>query len=115
MSSLFVKHVLVVIIFINKCSPREALFDSFVKTDASFRSQLESHHKSRGTTMKDSHPGCTATAALIIKNKLFVANAGDCRTILCRSDHVFPLSKVTELVACILFDRFLMRCMSKDK
>lgn len=44
---------------------------------------------------KDWHPGCTAVASLIVRNKLFVANAGDCRTILCRAGDPVVLSKVS--------------------
>ncbi|KAK6125187.1 hypothetical protein DH2020_041073 [Rehmannia glutinosa] len=42
---------------------------------------------------KDSHPGCTAITALVVKNKLFVANAGDCRTIICRTGKPYALSR----------------------
>ncbi|KAI5341895.1 hypothetical protein L3X38_009770 [Prunus dulcis] len=37
--------------------------------------------------------GIPVAAAFIVGNKLFVANAGDCRTILCRAGHLFVLSK----------------------
>ncbi|KAL2664183.1 hypothetical protein AAZV13_02G144100 [Glycine max] len=42
---------------------------------------------------KDWHPGCTAIAILIVRNKLFVANIGDCRVILCRAGNPIALSK----------------------
>ncbi|XP_058003184.1 protein kinase and PP2C-like domain-containing protein isoform X2 [Hevea brasiliensis] len=74
-------------------SPIDALFEAFVSTDAAFRNELDSHRKFKGVLQKDWHPGCAAVAALIVRNKLFVANAGDCRTILCRAGHAFPLSK----------------------
>jgi hypothetical protein len=74
-------------------SPSNALLKSFVKTDAAFRDELESCSKLKGIIQKDSHPGCTAIAALLVKNKLFVANAGDCRTILCRSGQSYALSR----------------------
>ncbi|XP_058003174.1 protein kinase and PP2C-like domain-containing protein isoform X2 [Hevea brasiliensis] len=74
-------------------SPIDALFEAFVSTDAAFRNELDSHRKSKGVVQKDWHPGCAAVAALIVRNKLFVANAGDCRTILCRAGDAFPLSK----------------------
>ncbi|XP_037495003.1 protein kinase and PP2C-like domain-containing protein [Jatropha curcas] len=73
-------------------SPHDALLEAFVSTDVAFRNELDSLRKSKGF-IKDWHPGCTAVASLIIRNKLFVANAGDCRTILCRAGNAFPLSK----------------------
>eukprot|EP00268_Persea_americana_P010984 TRINITY_DN14529_c0_g1_i7.p1 TRINITY_DN14529_c0_g1~~TRINITY_DN14529_c0_g1_i7.p1 ORF type:complete len:590 (-),score=113.63 TRINITY_DN14529_c0_g1_i7:1511-3280(-) len=74
-------------------SPSDALSEAFVKTDTAFRSELVSHRKSKRVIQKDWHPGCTAVAALIVRNRLFVANAGDCRTILCRGSHPYALSK----------------------
>ncbi|KAK4481784.1 hypothetical protein RD792_012695 [Penstemon davidsonii] len=74
-------------------SPSQALSEAFVKTDIAFRSKLNSLRKSKGVFQKEWHPGCTAVTALIVKNKLFVANAGDCRTILCRAGNPFPLSR----------------------
>ncbi|CAI0437779.1 unnamed protein product [Linum tenue] len=65
-------------------SPGDALIESFIKTDVAF---------SRKNTQKDWHPGCTAMASLIVGNRLFVANAGDCRTVLCRAGNAFPLTK----------------------
>ncbi|CAL5321623.1 unnamed protein product [Camellia sinensis] len=66
-------------------SPSDALLEAFVKTDVAFRNELDSHRKSKGVIQKDWHPGCTAIVALIVRNKLFVANAGDCRAM---TDHV---------------------------
>lgn len=57
--------------------------------------ELDFSRKSKEVIQKDWHLGCTAAADLIVGNKLFVANAGDCRTILCRAGHPFVLSKVT--------------------
>lgn len=74
-------------------SPAESLVRAFIETDASFRSVLDCHRKSRGSINKDWHPGCTAIAALLVGNKLYVANAGDCRAILCRAGHAIALSK----------------------
>ncbi|XP_065853003.1 protein kinase and PP2C-like domain-containing protein isoform X2 [Euphorbia lathyris] len=81
-------------------SPADALSEAFVSTDFAFRSELDSLRKSRGIIQKDWHPGCTALAALIVKDKLFVANVGDCRAILCRAGRVFPLSK-DHVASCI--------------
>ncbi|CAL5321119.1 unnamed protein product [Camellia sinensis] len=64
-------------------SPSDALLEAFVKTDVAFRNELDSHRKSKGVIQKDWHPGCTAIVALIVRNKLFVANAGDCKAMLC--------------------------------
>ncbi|XP_058101226.1 protein kinase and PP2C-like domain-containing protein isoform X2 [Magnolia sinica] len=74
-------------------SPSDALSEAFVKTDIAFRNVLASHSKSKRVIQKDWHPGCTAVAALIVRNRLFVANAGDCRTIICRSGRPYALSK----------------------
>ncbi|OWM78879.1 hypothetical protein CDL15_Pgr003050 [Punica granatum] len=73
-------------------SPNNALFEAFVETDIAFKNELDSRRKIRGAVQKDWHPGCTAIAALIVRDKLFVANAGDCRTILCRAGRPLPLS-----------------------
>nr|CAD1834872.1 unnamed protein product [Ananas comosus var. bracteatus] len=75
------------------CSPVEALTEAFVKTDMAFRDELLLHRKSKKIIQKDWHPGCTAVTALIVRNKLFVANAGDCRTILSRAGKPFAMSK----------------------
>lgn len=76
------------------CSPADALMEAFVKTDIEFRKELEFFRKSKKVKQKDWHPGCTAVVALIVRDKLFVANAGDCRTILCRAGDPIVLSKV---------------------
>ena len=36
--------------------------------------------------------GCTANVLLITKDKYYVANAGDSRSVLCRSGKALPLS-----------------------
>ncbi|XP_052170266.1 protein kinase and PP2C-like domain-containing protein isoform X2 [Diospyros lotus] len=74
-------------------SPSDALLEAFVNTDVAFRNKLDSHCKSKGVVQKDWHPGCTALVALLVRNELFVANAGDCRAILCRTSTAYPLSK----------------------
>lgn len=76
------------------CSPSQALLEAFVKTDIAFRNELDYRRKSKGLIQKDSHPGCTAITVLIVKDKLFVANAGDCRTIICRAGNPYALSRV---------------------
>ncbi|KAK6124672.1 hypothetical protein DH2020_041585 [Rehmannia glutinosa] len=74
-------------------SPSQALLEAFIKTDVAFRNELNSRRKFKSVIQKDSHPGCTAITTLVVKNKLFVANAGDCRTIICRSGKPYALSR----------------------
>lgn len=74
-------------------SPIDALKEAFINTDTAFREELDFCRKSKRVIQKDWHPGCTAAAVLIVRNKLFVANAGDCRTILCRAGCPVVLSK----------------------
>ncbi|XP_020579904.1 protein kinase and PP2C-like domain-containing protein isoform X2 [Phalaenopsis equestris] len=80
-------------------SPAKALCEAFVNTDISFRKELTSYCNSKRVIQKDWHPGCTAITTLIVRDKLFVANAGDCRAILCRSGHPFPMSE-EHLASC---------------
>ncbi|XP_044468569.1 protein kinase and PP2C-like domain-containing protein isoform X2 [Mangifera indica] len=74
-------------------SPAEALVEAFVRTDVVFRKELDSYRKSKRVVQKEWHPGCTAVAALIVRNRLFIANAGDCRAILCQGGQAFALSR----------------------
>ncbi|XP_074306799.1 protein kinase and PP2C-like domain-containing protein [Silene latifolia] len=69
------------------------LVRAFEETDASFRRVLEAHRQSKGSIKRDWHPGCTAIVALLVKDKLLVANAGDCRAVLCRSGSAIALSR----------------------
>ncbi|XP_076893157.1 protein kinase and PP2C-like domain-containing protein [Bidens hawaiensis] len=84
-------------------SPAEALKEAFINTDVAFRKELNNQHKSKAVIQKDYHPGCTAIAALVVQNRLYVANAGDCRAILCRAGSPYPLSK--DHVASFLEER----------
>nr|XP_043637430.1 protein kinase and PP2C-like domain-containing protein isoform X2 [Erigeron canadensis] len=81
-------------------SPTDALKHAFINTDVAFREELDSLRKPRGVIQRDYHPGCTAIAALLIQNRLLVANAGDCRAILCRGGCPYPLSK-DHVASCI--------------
>lgn len=74
-------------------SSSDALVEAFIRTDEAFRNELDSHRKSKRVSQKNWHPGCTAIVALIARNELFVANAGDCRAILCRDGNARTLSK----------------------
>jgi serine/threonine protein phosphatase PrpC len=80
--------------FVVLCSPIDALAEAFVRSDTAFREELIAHQKSKRIIQKDWHPGCTAVTALIVRNKLFVANAGDCRAILSRAGKPFPVTRV---------------------
>lgn len=93
-----------------KCSPADALTKAFVKTDIAFRSELDFYRESKRVSKKDWHPGCTAVAALIVRSKLLVANAGDCRTILCRAGCPIVLSRVSvDFVPITVFFFFFLR------
>lgn len=85
------------------CSPRDALIRAFIETDSSFRHELDVERKFKKGGGTDWHPGCTATTALLVHDKLFVANAGDCRTIICRKGMAIPLSKVPVLVLSLTY------------
>jgi serine/threonine protein phosphatase PrpC len=78
-----------------KCSPANLLVEAFLRTDTAFRKELDSYRKSNRCIQKDWHPGCTAIAAIVSGNKLFVANSGDCRAILCRAGNPIALSMVS--------------------
>ncbi|KAF3323010.1 Protein kinase and PP2C-like domain-containing protein [Carex littledalei] len=80
-------------------SPSDMLVEAFTKTDTAFREELLLHRNSKRIMKKDWHPGCTAITALVIREKLYVANAGDCRAILNRSGQPFPMSK-DHLASC---------------
>ncbi|KAL9240036.1 hypothetical protein vseg_014299 [Gypsophila vaccaria] len=81
-------------------SPSEYLVSAFVETDASFKRVMDSNRQLKGFIKKPWHPGCTAIVALIIKDKLFVANAGDCRAILCRAGNAIALSR-DHVASCV--------------
>lgn len=74
-------------------SPSEALSAAFTEADAFFRRELDLQRLRKKGQAKNRHPGCTAAAALFVNDLLFVANAGDCRTVLCRNGQAMALSK----------------------
>ncbi|WJX93972.1 protein-serine/threonine phosphatase [Trifolium repens] len=84
-------------------SPANVLVEAFLRTDTAFRKELDSYRKSNRCIQKDWHPGCTAIAAIVSGNKLFVANSGDCRAILCRAGN--PIALSTDHVASCLQER----------
>eukprot|EP00271_Cylindrocystis_brebissonii_P013221 TRINITY_DN328_c0_g1_i3.p1 TRINITY_DN328_c0_g1~~TRINITY_DN328_c0_g1_i3.p1 ORF type:complete len:581 (+),score=98.28 TRINITY_DN328_c0_g1_i3:367-2109(+) len=79
----------------HKLSPEDALRSSFVSTDESLRTELDLQRLSRKGGAPTWHPGCTAATALIVNDRLYVANAGDCRTVVCRNGQAYPLSRRT--------------------
>jgi len=81
------------------CSPEDALTSAFIETDVAFRRELDSERQWR-KGVSDWHPGCTATTALLVHDILYVANAGDCRTIVCRKGKAVPLSTVFRFHQC---------------
>ena len=77
-------------------APAEALREAFLDVHAAF---CAAHERASATADAEnadaSHasasarrrfPGCAATAALVWGDYLYVANAGDCRAVLCRDD-----------------------------
>ncbi|KAH7283371.1 hypothetical protein KP509_34G003700 [Ceratopteris richardii] len=73
-------------------SPSDALASAFIDTDSGFRHELELQRQNCKGQTKNRHPGCTAAVVLLVNNHLLVANAGDCRTVLCRNGQAISLS-----------------------
>jgi serine/threonine protein phosphatase PrpC len=67
---------------------------AFTCIDEQFRRELDAERMRRRGGGKDWHPGCTAVAALVIDGRLVVANAGDCRVVLCRKGKAVQITKV---------------------
>lgn len=65
----------------------DALHLSFLSLDHSLRSHLASLHPDK-TRLPGAprHPGCTACVAVLVGRALVVANAGDCRAVLGRTE-----------------------------
>ncbi|GAX74889.1 hypothetical protein CEUSTIGMA_g2335.t1 [Chlamydomonas eustigma] len=57
-----------------------------------WQSQCE-RMKREGKRSCDVYPGCTALVALIVGNQLFIANAGDCRAVLCRAGTTIAVTR----------------------
>ena len=70
--------------------PAEALREAFAAVDAAFVDAFEKSSRSAETSREGARegasrfPGCAASAALVWGDTLYVANAGDCRAVLCR-------------------------------
>ena len=69
--------------------PVQSLAACFVDVDKGFRKEAEARRGGRAGW----HPGCTALCALLVGNRLLVANAGDCRTLVCREGAPVALSR----------------------
>eukprot|EP00850_Spirogloea_muscicola_P016169 SM000129S26156 [mRNA] locus=s129:400643:403596:+ [translate_table: standard] len=74
-------------------SPQEALRATFMETDSALQAEMVEQRKFMKGGGVTWHPGCTAATALILQDRIFVANAGDCRTILCRDGKAVALSR----------------------
>ncbi|DBA85833.1 TPA: hypothetical protein ACH3X1_005382 [Trebouxia sp. C0004] len=80
-------------------APAQALTNSFVSLDGSFRQKQEHEWREKvrrmgaGAAGKQAWPGCTALAVLLHHNTMLVANAGDCRAVLCRKGKAMALSR----------------------
>jgi serine/threonine protein phosphatase PrpC len=72
-----------------------ALKEAFINTDAGFWQewQAEMHANAVVGQYAERYPGCTALAAVIAGNQLFVANAGDGRAVISRGGLAVPLSR----------------------
>lgn len=78
--------------------PAEACAESFVSLDRSFRQQQDQQWQDQmkrmgaGAAGKRPWPGCTALAVLLKDDVMVVANAGDCRAVLCTAGRAQALS-----------------------
>ncbi|CAD8197826.1 unnamed protein product [Paramecium pentaurelia] len=72
----------------------EALKETFLRMDELLltpegQKELNTY---KATDTDESYAGCTANVALIHKNTLYVANAGDSRSVLCRNNSNYDMS-----------------------
>lgn len=95
-------------------SPSDALEAAFTRTDEQFRRELDARRMRRRGGGKDWHPGCTAVAALVTDAKLVVANAGDCRAVLCRKGKAVQITKVGACRFCGSLLSAAFRCFDFD-
>lgn len=77
-------------------TPESALRGAFLAVDAAFRAADEARRREeaagKAAVAGTRYPGCTATVAVVWRDCLWVANAGDCRTVLCRAGQAVDLS-----------------------
>ncbi|CAL8468340.1 g7880 [Coccomyxa elongata] len=79
-------------------SAEAALQAAFLEIDAAFRRQQDEEWAERVGRMgwaaagERPWPGCTAIVLLMHAGRLYVANAGDCRAVLCREGDAVALS-----------------------
>eukprot|EP00803_Ostreobium_quekettii_P000296 evm.model.scf_158.8 EVM.evm.TU.scf_158.8 scf_158:94407-100607(-) len=66
----------------SECAPERGLSSAFAAVERGFASSGDA---SISTTNSTRFPGCTALAALLWGRLLVLANAGDCRAVLCRN------------------------------
>jgi serine/threonine protein phosphatase PrpC len=80
----------------------QSLYDTFLKMDEMLQtnegrkelSQIKSgEDDDRGDYQTESFAGCTANVALIVKNEIFVANAGDSRCVLFSDGKAIAMSE----------------------
>ncbi|CAD8121833.1 unnamed protein product [Paramecium sonneborni] len=72
----------------------DALKETFLKMDELLMTEEGQQEviTYQANESNDSYAGCTANVALIHKNTLYVANAGDSRSVLCRNNKNFDMS-----------------------
>ena len=77
---------------------KKALAETFLRMDDLMRTEKgkDELYKYKGNNLADrnAYSGCTALVCLVVKNVMFIANAGDCRALLFKSNGViFQLNK----------------------
>lgn len=68
-----------------KTDKLKTIFESYIKTDADLNNYLNEKIVSR--------QGCTAVSAFIENNKIYIANTGDSRAVLCCNSKAIALSQ----------------------
>ncbi|MEW5300300.1 MAG: hypothetical protein WDW36_003240 [Sanguina aurantia] len=76
-------------------SPTAALKQAFIQLEAGYRDVWQAERDARLLLgrAEASFPGCTAVAALIVGSRLYVANCGDSRAVLCQSYRSLAMSR----------------------
>lgn len=78
-------------------TPESALCGAFAAVDDAFHAADDARRREEGARAGAAgkaarFPGCTAAVAVVWGDCLRVANAGDCRTVLCRAGKAVDLS-----------------------